>query len=69
MATVPETKSDASAETAEPSYDEAAIDRQIDRMVEKIAARLPAGYDFDWERGAVVRLDPSLPKRPWCDHD
>lgn len=69
MATVPETKSNASAEKVEPSYDEAAIDKQIDQMVEEMAARLPEGYDFDWERGAVVRLDPSLPKHPWCDHD
>lgn len=49
MANIPEYRSGA---PVEPSYDEAAVDRQIDRMVEQMEARLPEGYEFDWERGA-----------------
>ena len=69
MANIPEDRFGAPVEAAEPSYDEAAIDRQIDRMVEEMVARLPEGYEFDWESGAVIRLDPSLPRHPWCAHD
>ena len=69
MVNFPEARSGAPVETTEPSYDEAAVDRQIDRMVGEIAACLPEGYGFDWESGAVVRLDPSLPWHPWCAHD
>ena len=36
MANIPEDRSGAPVEAAEPSYDEAAVDRQIDRMVEQM---------------------------------
>lgn len=46
-------------------YSEEELIQQYERMLKDAEARLPEGYEYDWERGAVVRLDPSLPLQPY----
>ena len=48
-------------------FSEEVADRQFMRMLKEAEARLPEGYKYDWERGAVVRLDPSLPLQPYIE--
>lgn len=64
MTTFPETKAGVSTEQ-DGRFSEEVADRQFERMLKEAEARLPEGYEYDWERGAVVRLDPSLPLQPY----
>ena len=48
-------------------YCEEELIQQYERMLKEAEARLPEGYEYDWERGAVVRLDPSLPLQPYVE--
>ena len=66
MTTLPETKAGVPTEQ-DGGFSEEAADRQFERMLSEAEARLPEGYAYDWERGAVVRLDPSLPLQPYVE--
>ena len=63
--TLPEAKAGVSHEQEDAGFSEEVADRQFERMLREAEARLPEGYEYDWERGAVVRLDPSLPLQPY----
>ena len=67
MTTLPETKADVLHEQEDGGFSEEVADRQFERMLKDAEARLPEGYEYDWERGAVVRLDPSLPLQPYVE--
>ena len=69
MTSTAKTIPDVPVERQDGGFSEEVADRQFMRMLKEAEARLPEGYEIDWERGAVVRLDPSLPRHPWCDHD
>ena len=69
MTTLPEPKDGVPTEQEDGGFSEEAANRQFMRMLKEAEARLPEGYEIDWERGAVVLLDPTLPRHPWCDHD
>lgn len=66
MTTFPETNAGVSTEQ-DGGFSEEVADRQFERMLREAEARLPEGYEYDWERGAVVRLDPSLPLQPYVE--
>lgn len=67
MTTLPEPKDGVSTEQEDGGFSEEVADRQFERMLKEAEARLPEGYEYDWERGAVVRLDPSLPLQPYVE--
>ena len=65
MTSMAKTVPDAPAAQEDGGFSEEVADRQFERMLREAEARLPEGYEYDWERGAVVRLDPSLPLQPY----
>ena len=64
---MPESDFGTRVEQEDGGFSEEAADRQFERMLREAEARLPEGYEYDWERGAVVRLDPSLPLQPYVE--
>lgn len=65
---MPKTKSSTPAKPEDfGGYSEAELIQEYERMLRDAEARLPEGYEYDWERGAVVRLDPSLPLQPYVE--
>ena len=56
MANIPEDRSGAPVEATEPSYDEAAVDRQIDRMVEQMGLVCRRGTSLTGRRGRWFAL-------------
>ena len=65
---MPKTKSSTAAKPEDfGGYSEEELIQEYEWMLREAEARLPEGYEYDWERGAVVRLDPSLPLQPYVE--
>ena len=63
MATRPETRDEFEARLARESdaADAGAYDHVFERMLNDMISRLPDGYEYNGDVGAIVRTDPDLP--------